>query len=375
MKKIILVIFLLFLCFPTTCKAADTQEGIEEELLQLYEFGELNEFIEKTFPDRKTDFSEMLQGFISGETGFSMKYLWEFASEQFFYEFRNTKTTLIHMLAIVIIAAVFRNFSGVFKNSQTSDMCFYVLYMLLVTICLNSFRVLMESAIGGINTLLEFLKLLAPVYFMAVAVATGSTTSIAFFTMVLLLVSFVEFMVLSILIPLTQVYMVMKLLDDLSAEEYLSKFAEFLHTIIVWSLRTLLGAVIGINIIQGMLGPAIDSVKRSVILRSGEAIPIIGDAIGGTTEVVLGTAVLIKNGIGVAGAVICIAICMTPAIQMVVVTLMYKMTAALIQPISEKRVVGCISSMADGSSVMLRVVFTTGVLFLITIAAVANATI
>jgi len=90
--------------------------------------------------------------------------------------------------------------------------------------------------------------------------------------------------------------------------------------------------------------------------------------------VLLGTTVLIKNGIGVAGAIICIAICMAPVVQMAVVTLMYKLTAALIQPISEKRIVGCVSSMADGSEILLRVIFTSGVLFLITIAMVANTT-
>jgi stage III sporulation protein AE len=168
--------------------------------------------------------------------------------------------------------------------------------------------------------------------------------------------------------------MVIQILNDLSTEEYLSKFGELLHTVIVWILRTMLGAVIGINLIQGLLAPAIDSVKRSILLRGGEAIPIIGDVIGGASEVVLGTTVLIKNGIGVAGAIICIAICMAPVVQMAVVTLMYKLTAALIQPISEKRIVGCVSSMADGSEILLRVIFTSGVLFLITIAMVANTT-
>ena len=89
---------------------------------------------------------------------------------------------------------------------------------------------------------------------------------------------------------------------------------------------------------------------------------------------VLGTAVLIKNGIGVAGSIICIAICMAPVVQMAVVTLLYKLVAAMIQPISEKRFVGCISSMADGAEILLRIIFTSGVLFLVTIAMVASTT-
>lgn len=372
MKKIILFMCILCFCFPLHAQAAETRQETEESLFAEFEFSEMESFLKKIFPNEKMGFQEMIKGLISGEIELSTKFLGDLISKQFFYEFKNTKSALIHVIAIVIIAAVFRNFSGVFQNSQISETCFYVLYMLLITICLNSFRILIASASSGITTLLEFLKLLGPIYFMAVAFATGSVTSIAFYNMILLLICIVELLIQSFLIPLVQIYIVIRILNDLSTEEYLSKFGDLLHTIIVWTLKTLLGAVIGINLIQGLLAPAIDSVKRSVVVRSGEAIPIIGDVLGGASEVVLGTAVLIKNGIGVAGAVICIAICMAPVVQMAVVTLMYKLTAALIQPISEKRIVGCISSMADGAEILLRIIFTSGVLFLITIAMVAN---
>ena len=386
MKKVILAICVLCLLTSIPVCAAETtidsettnqteiSDETEKQLFSLFDFSEMDDFISDIFPDEKMGFREMVKGLISGEIKLTGEFLWNLVSKQFFYEFKNTKSALVHVLAIVIIAAVFRNFSGVFQNNQISEMCFYVLYMLLITICLNSFRILIASATSGLSSLLEFLKLLGPVYFMAVALSTGSVTSIAFYNMILILICIVELVIQSFLIPLVQVYMVIRILNDLSTEEYLSKFGELLHTVIVWILRTMLGAVIGINLIQGLLAPAIDSVKRSVLLRGGEAIPIIGDVIGGASEVLLGTTVLIKNGIGVAGAIICIAICMAPVVQMAVVTLMYKLTAALIQPISEKRIVGCISSMADGSEILLRVIFTSGVLFLITIAMVANTT-
>ena len=386
MKKVILAICVLCLLTSIPVYAAEPpidsettnqteiSDETEKQLFSLFDFSEMDDFISDIFPDEKMGFREMVKGLISGEIKFTGEFLWNLVSKQFFYEFKNTKSALVHVLAIVIIAAVFRNFSGVFQNNQISEMCFYVLYMLLITICLNSFRILIAAATSGLSSLLEFLKLLGPVYFMAVALATGSVTSIAFYNMILILICIVELVIQSFLIPLVQVYMVIQILNDLSTEEYLSKFGELLHTVIVWILRTMLGAVIGINLIQGLLAPAIDSVKRSILLRGGEAIPIIGDVIGGASEVVLGTTVLIKNGIGASGAIICIAICMAPVVQMAVVTLMYKLTAALIQPISEKRIVGCVSSMADGSEILLRVIFTSGVLFLITIAMVANTT-
>ena len=88
----------------------------------------------------------------------------------------------------------------------------------------------------------------------------------------------------------------------------------------------------------------------------------------------IGTAVLVKNGIGMAGALICIALCTLPLIQIAATELLYKMTAVMIQPVSDDRVIGCVEAVAEGCGLLLQMVFTVGLLFLLTIAIVAALT-
>ena len=385
-KGIRLCIFIVILgCFfsPRTVYATEIrdkdeqtelQKEAEETIWKEFEFSEIEDLLDDIFPEKKTDFQDLIKGMLNGETEPSLQVIGEMISDQFFYEWKSSKAGMVHILLIVIVAAVFTNFSNVFQNQQISEISFYVLYLLLITIGLNSFRILIVSASENLERLIGFMKVLGPVYFLAVAFAAGSSTSILFYNLVLLLIYLVELVILNFLIPFVQVYIVVKVMNNLSEEDYLSKFAELCETVIAWTLKTLLAGVTGVNIIQGLLSPAIDSLKRSVVGRSAEAIPVVGDAIGGVTEVMLGTAVLIKNGIGVAGALVCIGICLVPMIQMAVVTLLYKLIAAMIQPVSDKRIVGCISSIADGSQMLLRIIFTTGVLFLLTIAVVTATT-
>ena len=144
--------------------------------------------------------------------------------------------------------------------------------------------------------------------------------------------------------------------------------------VVSWSLKTVLACIIGLNVVQGLINPVMDTVKRSAVTRGAEAIPGIGDAIGGVTEVVLGTAVLVKNGIGITGAVICISLCVLPLVQAGCIVLMYKLAAALIQPVSDKRIVGCVESVGEGCRLLMRVVFTTGLLFLLTIVIISAVT-
>ena len=170
------------------------------------------------------------------------------------------------------------------------------------------------------------------------------------------------------------IYIMVRVLGNLTGEDFLSEFADLIRKIVSWALRSLLACVVSVNVIQGLLAPAIDAVRRSALTRTAEALPWVGNAIGGAAEVVLGTAVLIKNGIGMAGAVIAVAICAVPIAQMLLMALMYKLAAALVQPVSDKRITTCISGVSEGYEIMVKVIFTTGALFLLTIAVVAAST-
>lgn len=370
MKAVKLMIFVLLLFLPMQVQASETDETLNSQ----YDFSEIDTILDDMFPDDKLNFKDTVSALISGDLEFSLDLIVNLIKDQLSYELKTSKTGMIQILLLVIVAAIFANFSNVFKSTQVAEISFSMLYMLLITICLNNFRVLVEATTTNVDQLMNFMKVLSPVYFLAVAVSTGSSSSATFYQLALLLIFVIEILIRNFLIPLTQIYMVIRILDEFSPEISLSKFAELIETIVSWSLKTLTAGIIGLNVMQGLLSPAIDSVKRSLISKGGEAIPIVGDAIGGTTEIVLGTATLIKNGIGVAGMIVCIVICLVPIIQIAIISLLYQLVAALIQPVSDKRMVNCVGSMADGTKMLLRIVTTTGLLFLITIAVVANTT-
>ncbi|MDE6938917.1 MAG: stage III sporulation protein AE, partial [Lachnospiraceae bacterium] len=272
------------------------------------------------------------------------------------------------------IAAVFSNFSKVFLRRQISDVSFYAMYLLLIALTLSSFGMVVDWVSEGIEGLTSFMGVFCPLYFLAVAAAKGSVTSVAFYNLVLFLIFLTEFMITNLLLPVIHIYMMVKVLNYLSEEDYLTKFAELIEMAVSWILKTLLACIVGLNVIQGLISPAIDTVKRSVVTRGVEAIPGVGDLVGGAAEVALGTAVLVKNGIGMTGAVICIAICIVPLAQAAGIVLLYKIAAAVIQPVSDKRIVGCIETVGEGCRLLLNVIFTMSLLFLLTIVVVTAVT-
>ena len=71
-------------------------------------------------------------------------------------------------------------------------------------------------------------------------------------------------------------------------------------TVLSTTLRMLLAVVCGFHMVQGLISPAADAFRTMSVSRGIEAIPGVGDAGSSATELVLGSAMLIKNGMGAA---------------------------------------------------------------------------
>lgn len=352
----------------------ELQTQVEDALLGEFDFNEIENSLDSMFPDDKIRFGDVVSALISGNIEETGNMILAFLEDQISYEFRYNRHNLVYVLLVALIAAVFTNFSGAFQNRQISDISFYVLYMLLITLCLTAFRTAMSGMEERLDSLVEFMRVLCPSYFLAVAFACGSVTALFFYNVILFLIYVVELLIVRFLLPVVNIYIMMRVMGNLTGEDFLSEFAELLRKLVSWVLKTLLACVIGINVVQGLLAPAIDTLKRSALTRTAEALPWVGNVMGGVTEVVLGTAVLIKNGIGMAGAVIAVAVCAVPLIQMLIMAFMYKLASALVQPVSDKRITGCISGISEGYEMLVQILFSVGVLFLLTIAVVAAST-
>lgn len=350
------------------------QDEIQDALLAEFDFNEIEENLDQMFPQEKITFSDVVSTLISGDMTETIRIFLQFVADQISYEFDYNRRSLVYVLMTALTAAVFSNFAGAFKNRQISDISFYIMYMLLITLCLTSFRTSAAGLEDRLGTLVDFMRVLCPSYFLAVAFASGSVTSLFFYNVILFLIYIVELVIVRFLLPVVNIYIMVRVLGNLTGEDFLSEFADLIRKGVSWILKTLLICVVSVNVVQGLLAPAIDAVKRSALTRTAEALPWVGNAVGGVTEVVLGTAVLIKNGIGMAGAVITIAICAVPILQMLIMAFMYKLAAALVQPVSDKRITTCISGVSEGYEIMVKVIFSTGLLFMITIAIVAAST-
>lgn len=370
MKKLIFIIMFSVCClgFSLEIKASEYID------INSYDFDEVENIVNESIGNQDINFTDIVEDLISGESENVFKNMFKNLADNLMSEIYYNKDAIIRVLIIAIIAAFFTNLSSVFSNNQISETGFFITYMLLITILVAAFSVITSVATNMISLLLDFMRALIPAYFLAVGVASGTVTSLAFYEITLILISVVNYLFLYFLIPAINIYVVLLLINNVSKEDFLSKLAELLKTIIEWSLKTLFAIVLGVNVIQSMCLPIVDSLKTTALKKVVSMIPGIGSGTNAITQVIIGSGALIKNGIGAAALVFIVLICLVPVIKVFVFSLMYQGTAAIIQPVSDKRIIQCINSVFDGSKLLLRVVIMSALLFIITIAIICLST-
>ena len=115
-----------------------------------------------------------------------------------------------------------------------------------------------------------------------------------------------------------------------------------------------------------MVAPVIDSLKRTAIGKTAAAIPGVGNAVNMVTELVVTSAVLVRNSLGAAFLLVFVLVGAGPVIHYGFTSLSYRFLAAIAQPVSDKRMVGCLATMGEGCGMLLRVLLTTEILCMLT---------
>lgn len=336
----------------------ETINGVLEEL----DLSQMQKMLNQMLGEESFSMKDMLIRLTKGEKILSEDTVQEMLRSFLFSGLQKEKSLFIKILLLILLAAVFTNFAAVFESGQIGDICFYIVYLLLFILLMDSFSTMSQSLQQTVSWMTEFMRGLAPAYFLTISVSSGSSTAVVFYEGTLILTWLIQVVILNLLLPGASLYVLISLINNLSKEEMLGKMAELLDTAVSWGLKTLLGAVVGLQVVRGLVAPVMDTLKRSAIGRAAGALPGVGNAVNMVTELVLTSAVLVRNCLGVVILLAFVVVGAGPVIHYGILSLSYRFLSAIAQPVSDKRIVESLSTMGEGCALLLKVLFTAEIL-------------
>ena len=106
------------------------------------------------------------------------------------------------------------------------------------------------------------MQALAPSYYIAITAASGVTSATVFYQIILIVIFCVEYLLVNMMIPAIHIYVLLEFINLLTKEEMLSRISELLKSAILWAQKSMLTVIVGMQIIQSLVAPAVDSLKR-----------------------------------------------------------------------------------------------------------------
>ncbi len=351
--------------------AAETDSAESEWELDVEDYLDL-EKIQESFRalSGETGFSvaDTVRGLIRGEIPFEPRRLLQGVADLFLAELREQRQMAVQILIIVLASAVFSNFVRIFENSQIADISFYMMYLLISTLLMRSFLSMNRIVSDTCGLIGRFMRVLLPSYLVTVTLSAGSVSALGFYEITVLGMNLLQALIVRAVLPVINFYLILLILNQMAGEDSFSRLAGLIETAVGWTLKTVFGVVLGLQAVQCLVAPAVDSLKNSALHRLAKTIPGVGGLLDSAAETVTGSAVVIKNAVGVAGIFALLVLCATPLLKLLACILIFRVLCALIQPVSERRMVEGIESISRGALLLLRILAVSLSIFVISLA-------
>jgi len=219
----------------------------------------------------------------------------------------------------------------------------------------------------------SFMRVFIPCFCTGMFFSSNVYTSAGFYQIAFVVIFLAEWAFQKLLLPCIHVYVLLQIFNHFFEEAQFGNLADLLQVVVNWGLKITITAVCGLSVVQNLINPIKDRLTQGTVAKVVSVIPGVGGAAGSISEVLLGSGMIIKSGIGIAGIVVLLCIGIGPLLKTGIIALLYKIMAALVEPLSDKRISGCIRQLSNAALLYMRIQSYCLMLFFVTIALTVSA--
>ncbi|NLX77410.1 MAG: stage III sporulation protein AE [Clostridiaceae bacterium] len=374
---------LMLLAVPNVSKAEDRPSVMEDILKNQLESGEIRNLqknLEKSMSGKARELfpyystRQLMQELISGNLQDSMETLPEKILNIFIAEIKGNLNLVIKLVLIVFLSAFVKNLQGSFRESSVGELAYFACYTAVVTMLALGFHSVLGYAEEVLDTIDNITGFAIP-SLLALLISSGSIVSGSMLQPLLMFSIQASVKVFrNVFLPLCLMSGILHIVSGLSDRIKISGMASLLRQVVTWGLCGILALFGSMVAIQGVSGAVIDGATvKTAKTAINTLIPVAGKYMADAADTIINCALVIKNAAGVVTMIVTLVICCIPIVKIFVIALMYRLTAAVIEPFAEERFFDCISDISDCMKVVLGIVGASVFMFLLSVGALLGA--
>lgn len=340
-------------------------EGLEEYWQEIHEeYGQ--------FMPRNTNRS--LREMISHKGSLSITSVLQGSIHFLFYEVVENGKLLGSLLMLTIFSALLQSVHQSFRQSDVSRIAYFIVYIVLIYITLNSFHLVFSYARNTIQQMSDFMIALLPLM-LGLLASSGQVISVSFFhPIIIFLIHISGLLTNQFVFPLLYGAMILVVISKLNKNFQATQLAELLKSVALGTLGVFLSLFLAVISVQGTATAIQDGVAlKTTKFITGNFIPVVGRTFTDAADTVLSAVLLLKNAIGIVGLMLVGFIVIFPAIKIIVIAFIYKLAAALLQPLGNSPIIESLTIISKYMMYVLASLITVAFMFFLAIVIIVIA--
>lgn len=371
--KTILLIMLFILPLNATAEEVYDTENLLSGYSEVY-----GDEIEKglSFAENIPEFepSAILDELNSGKFSFDPKEALRYLLKIFLGVIADNAKLLAIVLALSVLCSYLSGLKDGFGSEGISTSAFYACYIIISGICAAAFYDASLQVSQTVSSIAIFMRVIVPIIITAL-VASGAIVSAASLEPTLLAMVEVAVWLIEILfIPAVMITAALNIVGGMSDKFKTDRMAKLLGSAVRWGLSIVLTVFVSFAGIKSIMSAGVDGLTLKISkFAASNLVPVVGGILAESVETVMNCSVVIKNSVGILGIICIVLIAVYPVVQIAGVLMLFRITAAIAEPITDNKVVLCISRLADSISVLFSMLVTVTVMFVIVLTIMINA--
>jgi stage III sporulation protein AE len=306
--------------------------------------------------------------------GFHLSNILHGLFQYFFREVLLNGKLLATIVILTVFSMILETLQSSFEKSAVSKVAYAVCYMVLIVLAMNSLNTAFEYAKTAISGMIHFMIAIVPLLLTLLASMGNLTSAAIFHPLIIFMIHMIGTAIYLVIFPLLFLSTLLHVVSSLSERYKVTQLANLMRSIAVGLLGFFVTVFLGVMSVQGASGAITDGVTiRTAKYVTGNFVPVVGRMFSDASETVVGASLLVKNAVGITGVVILILLCAFPAVKILVLALIFKVSAAIIQPMGESPITECLQSIGKNMIYVFASLVAVGFMFFLAITIIITA--
>lgn len=382
-KALAMIISIILITLSAPVCAADeetdaTTDGIINEYSNFYgeqlqdAWNDLYSDISPNLP-ADLDISQLIASIAKGDLGFNVTDILNWLIKAFANEVYASVKLLTLVLALAVVSSYLTNLNDSFGKNGIGVIAHYICIILISSVAVTAFYQVVSSAAMAAENLSVFMRMIVPLM-LAALLSSGAIVSASVFEPVLLtIIELSVSLIQNLFIPVVMLLSALSIVNSLSDKFKASRLVTLLENFIKRGLSVLLTVFVAFAGLQSIASSGADGLTIKLTkFASSNLIPVVGGILSESVETIMNCSVVIKNSVGIVGIIIVVFISITPLLKIMASLFVFRVIAAMCEPVSDSKTTACLTCLADSISLVFSMLAAITVMFVIIITIIIN---